>query len=273
MAVASAAVGLVAGIDVAQAATLEFCVNHPYAETEVNFSTDLPKFDPSLGTFQSATITAAAGAQTSIGLMSSAQTPAAVIAKGTSTTSLSTTGPDGVEAALALDLVATTGFVSIDPGSTFNYGPVEVLANASRVSTDVARWAGAGTVHFSTTSLSGLSVAGGGGNLASTQATSATFKMCVVYDYELAPTTTTAVPTTTAAATTTMAPATTRPATTTTDVGANPPGPTTTGPTPPAGVGLPATGGGNGGLVLGALLVAGGAALLAVRRRGLPSRI
>ncbi|MCY7298938.1 MAG: choice-of-anchor E domain-containing protein, partial [Ilumatobacteraceae bacterium] len=166
---------------VAAAMTAEACVTHPYSVTEVNFTSNLPQFDSALGTFQSATITASAGLKTSVTLTSSAAQTASVKAGSSST--LTTTGPGGVEAGLEVTVDLQSPLTSIDPGQTVIVGPLEGSAAASNVSTDAARWVGTGTVMFSTESLSGLSLLGGGGNVSSTQTTFASFETCVVFDY------------------------------------------------------------------------------------------
>ncbi len=168
---------------VAAATTTKECVTHPYSVTEVNFASDLPQFNPALGTFVNATITATASLKTTFHFTSSAVTTTKV--KGTSTSELTTTGPSGVEPALQVDVSLSTPLTSIDPGQTVNVGPLENTANTMDVSTDALRWVGVGTVPYSTESLSGFQLQGGGGNIAASQETVASFEICVVYQYDI----------------------------------------------------------------------------------------
>ena len=235
------------------ATTTPACVTHPLSTTEVNFSSNLPKFDPALGTFRSATVTAAGSLETAVTLTNTSAQDQTAGAESRST--LITTGPDGPEPDLQVDVLIEIPLTIIKPNETLSFGPTTSSSNASKVSTDAERWVGTGTVNYSTVSVSSLTVIGGGGNIASTQRTRAGFEACVIFAYDLVATTTTTTTTTT----------TVLPTTTTITVA-----PTTPPPTTPPG-GLPETGGGAGGLAaVGAALIIGGAGLIKITRRRLP---
>ena len=167
--------------DAAPVTTDPVCVTHPYAVTEVNFESDLPQFDPVLGTFQSATVTAAAGLKTTVHMQNTAVQAQTV--RVTSSSTLTTTGPDGDEAGLAVDVSLVFPVTRIGVGESVTAGPLEDSASSAEVSTDAARWVGTGTVHFSTKSFSGLSLIGGGGNIQAQQDTFASFETCVAFTY------------------------------------------------------------------------------------------
>lgn len=194
VAVVGIAIGIVSVAGAAEAGTTTtVCVTHPYAVTEVTFTSALPQFDPALGTFQSATVTATAALQTSVDVTNGALSAADV--EGTSSSRLTTSGPDGVESALQADVALDIPHTSIPGGATVTFGPLTRTATASTVSTDAGRWVGTGSVTYSTTSLSNLSLTGGAGHFSQNQQTSASFETCVAFEYTAAPEVVTPQPT------------------------------------------------------------------------------
>lgn len=83
-----------------------------------------------------------------------------------------------------VSLSATTGFVTLTPGATQSFGPLtdtDTIALAPLPS--LFSVSGGGQFSISCESLSGIALTGGGGNVASTQATTAGCGASIAYDY------------------------------------------------------------------------------------------
>ena len=175
----------------AQASTVSYSFTNAFATTEISQSGLLGLFDSNLGTLSSATLTLDDELQTTIGLTNNAAqaqtvSAAATVALffGSSLGSLNSIlaglNPIG-------GLSVGTGFVSIASGATQSFGPLSASdSDTVPVAGILASLAAAGGGSFSVTcdSLSGVTITGGGGQIASTQQTEAKCGGSIVYTYD-----------------------------------------------------------------------------------------
>lgn len=176
----------------AQAATVNYSFGIPLVltTTEILQTGSLGLFDSSLGTLTGATLTLEGGASFSFGgTNTAAQAQRANI---TSFTDLSWSSTLGALSPFLDDisLSASSGAQTYAVGETKNFGPF--LDNESQVenlSSILAslQQSGGGTFGLTCESLSGLSVAGGGGNISTTQTTLAGCGASISYVYDEAP--------------------------------------------------------------------------------------
>lgn len=169
-----------------QAATINYDFDYPLSTTEIGHTGTLGLFDSSLGTLTGATLTLNGEALFSFsGENVAAQTQSASI---TSSTTLSWSSSLGALTPYLTDLLlsATSGTQSYAVGETKNFGPI---ADADSAINDLGSILGAlqanggGDFTLSCSSLSGLNVLGGGGNINTTQNTQAGCGASILYTY------------------------------------------------------------------------------------------
>lgn len=187
------AAALLAAVGVAQADTVSFNYGLPLAEhtTEISETGFLNKFDTTLGTLTGATLNIFGAGTTNIALTNNAATNV----NGRATASVDLMWSSALLALDALlvndlNLAFTTGNALLyTPGQTRSFGPLHDAASFSYdLSPILASIEAAGGGNFGITceSLSGINVVGGGGNLASTQTTTAGCGANITYTYNKA---------------------------------------------------------------------------------------
>lgn len=156
--------------------------------TEISQTGFLDLFDSSLGTLNSVTLTLSGSATQSITLTNNAQQDQTTRATGT-VDLLFTSSLAGLNLSQGgLSLSGTTGFVTLASGASQTFGPLTdsdsiVLAPTS----SLFSVAGGGQFSISCASISGIGISGGGGNIASDQATTAGCGATIAYDYTPTP--------------------------------------------------------------------------------------
>lgn len=178
----------------ANAATVSFSFTNPLQTTEINQTGNLGLFDSTLGMLTGVSLSFNGGNSTVLSLTNNASQ--AQTTKATSSTDLffgSSLGPLNTVIAAnnpVLSLSATTGFVTLASGATQSFGPL--LGSQTITWTDVTQLsgivnsfanAGGGFFSVSCISVSGLAIQGGGGNIASQQATQAGCGAAIEYTY------------------------------------------------------------------------------------------
>lgn len=178
----------------AHAATVSFEYGLPVvtSTTEINQTGQLGLFNTSLGTLTGVSLTVFGAAVFEFSVTNNAAQ--SQLANVTSSTALAWSSPVGaLGAALAgatINLSLSTGVTNFLPGAanTQNFGPSLQQGNTALAFNDAATLAalsaaGGGTFNLSCQSLSGLTVAGGGGNLVIPQSTSAGCGARIEYTY------------------------------------------------------------------------------------------
>jgi PEP-CTERM motif len=182
-----ATMGMAAG---AQALPLSFEYGLPIVEstTEINETGALGLFDSNLGTLTGAVLDIFGSATTDLAATNNAVTPTrANITSSSSIFWSSGLAPVGAFLVDSIDLSMTTGFTAYTAGQTINFGSLtdngtfsynlgSILANLQA--------AGGGTFNVSCESLSGLNIQGGGGNLVTSQNTTAGCGARISYTYD-----------------------------------------------------------------------------------------
>lgn len=190
----------------AQAATISDSFSNAEATTEINQSGVLDYFDNMGGTLtlDSVQLILNGSMTTTITLTNNAAQAQSARGNGSVDLDFSST-PGSILSVLgltnpAISLTATTGNQNLNPGQTASFGPLtdsdtwdSGILNSAGV---LAAFTGAGTFTIGCTSLSGLAVIGGGGNVAASQATTAGCGAQVIYNYHDTPTTTVPEPAT-----------------------------------------------------------------------------
>lgn len=186
---AFALVAAVAAVGV-QASTVSFQYGLPIAlsTTEINQTGNLGLFDSTLGTLTGATITVFGESVMSFtGFNHGA---AATTAKLTSTTDLAWTSSNAAVATFLTDdllLTATSGIQTYNPSQTRSFGPFDISGNnVDNLSTILAslQTAGGGLFSVNCQSLSGIATSGGGGNIDTTQTTTAGCGASIIYTFD-----------------------------------------------------------------------------------------
>lgn len=157
--------------------------------TEISQTGSLDLFDSALGTLNSVTLTLTGSDTTTISLTNRAANPQTVRATGTVDLMFSSSLAGLDLSSVIMGLSATTGFVTLASGASQSFGPLTDTDSA--VLTPLASLfsvAGGGSFNISCTSISGIALTGGGGNVDSSQTTTAGCGASIVYDYT--PTTT-----------------------------------------------------------------------------------
>jgi len=186
----------------ANAAVISYDFGNPIVEatTEITQTGSLGFFDSALGTLTSVTLTAYGAGTTSITLTNNgSQTE---LARATSTVELHFFSSDGALDGIFgvgnpfLTLVFGAGLVAqpIGVGASISTGELKDTDEKS-IGSDLydgllgLQRAGGGDFTVTCSSLSGISIVGGGGNIASSQSTTAGCGMEITYTYDEAPTT------------------------------------------------------------------------------------
>lgn len=169
------------------------CTTTGNGPTEISANTGCSKFNTNLGTLNFITLTINGSIAGTISLTNNAATTQNVRGTTNSEFDLNTTlqGFSGLTSGTALFTPTyNTGVQSIASGSTFTSGALAGSASTgSLVDSTGATFAtyssvgGAGTFTFNITTFSGVAIAGGGGQIASSQSTNGTVAATVAYDY------------------------------------------------------------------------------------------
>lgn len=168
----------------APAAVIAFDFSNPLELTEINQTGNLGLFDPSLGILNSVSLTLSARNTTNLSLTNTASQDQLVRAS-VSTDLFFSSSLAGFAALLVNPVISldnATGFVTIASGATASFGP---LVDAMTVNPlpPASLFVGVGTFSVSCESLSGISITGGGGNVATDQSTMAACGASIAYDY------------------------------------------------------------------------------------------
>ena len=179
LAVAAAFIGMSA-----QAATVAYSFSNPFQTTEISQTGSLGLFDGSLGILTGYTLTLNGGAIMSFGGTNTAAQ--AQRANLTSSVELFFTSDLAAVDAAMIDTIlvsATSGAQQYAVGETKNFGPFAANGTDDVGGVALASFIGLGDFGVSCESLSGLGVVGGGGNIATTQSTTAGCGAEIVYTY------------------------------------------------------------------------------------------
>ena len=143
----------------------------------------IPLFDPSMGTLTGVCVSEEVLFDSAGNLSNHATQKQNV--KFTVDTFTTLSGPNGIS--LTLDPSATTGVVSLDPGTDTPYhltGDATDGPNAYSDAGTLGAFTGVGNATFLADTLTGLSLSGGGGNVTFTQDTFAKAIITVQYKFE-----------------------------------------------------------------------------------------
>jgi len=157
-------------------ATTPAVTNIGVQATELAGNVIFPKFDAALGTLNSVTYTLLGNIAGSISLTNNADTTQT--AKGTTSVEYLATGID-------FTATFTTGFLTLTAGETKNTTGLSGSNSASNtVSSSLSGYIGAGGFwNLAVATISGIAITGGGGQIASSQITTADAIGTVTYDY------------------------------------------------------------------------------------------
>jgi hypothetical protein len=174
----------------AQAGTVSFSFANPMQTTEISQTGNLGLFDNNLGVLTGVSL-AFNGANTTM-LTLTNKAAQAQTTKATSTTdlffgsSLASLNTLIVASNPVVSLSVTTGFQTLASGASATFGPLtdsDSVVWTSQLNGILASFIGTGDFSISCTSLSGISIQGGGGNIGSDQATQAGCGADIVYTY------------------------------------------------------------------------------------------
>lgn len=172
----------------ANAATVSFSFNNPLQPTEINQTGVLGLFNGALGTLTGVALNLFGSNTTQLSLTNNSQQRQTVQATGTTAlffgSSIGALNGLLVGANPLISLSATTGFQTIASGATAAFGPLNASGSSTpNVSAVLTNFIGAGNFNITCTSLSGLTLLGGGGQIASVQSTQADCDGNIVYTY------------------------------------------------------------------------------------------
>jgi hypothetical protein len=176
----------------AHADTVSFSFNNVLETTEISQTGNLGLFDGALGTLTSVTLSFTGENSTSLRLTNNAAQAQNV--KATTSTDLNFSSTLGALNSLItasnpiVSLSATTGFNLISAGASTTFGPLvdsDQLDWTAQLSGILGSFVGAAGQNFAVgcTSLSGIALVGGGGNVGTDQQTKAACGAKVVYTY------------------------------------------------------------------------------------------
>lgn len=183
----------IAGVGSAQAITVSGgSFSNAEQTTEISQSGNLNLFDSSLGILNSVTFDFSGSMTTDFNLTNNAANTQTVKATGTVDlfAGSSNAAIDSFINSIVLGLSATTGFVSIAPSASNNYGPYTdsgLLSVTFLSGLSAFEAIGGGLFDVTGVSLSGLALSGGGGNVAAVQTTTAGIGAAITYDYTVRP--------------------------------------------------------------------------------------
>lgn len=169
--------------------------SNPQTTTEISQTGTLNLFDSSLGMLTDVELTIEGAFTTSITLSNSSATDAQTV-KADGTVNLFFTSTIGALSAAfaspAMILAATTGFTDIPTGTSQSFGPLSDSQTSTlnaALDAFIASFAsaGGGTFDIGCTSLSGLAVTGGGGNISADQTTTAGCGASIIYTFSATP--------------------------------------------------------------------------------------
>ena len=178
----------------AQAATVSFQYGLPVvlSTTEINQTGALGLFDSTLGTLTGASIEVFGEALFNFtGTNNANQSQRATLTSSTTLFWTSSLGALNPFLADTIALSATSGSLVYAVGETKSFGPFPTASsNVDNLAAILAslQQAGGGSFNVNCESLSGLTVLGGGGNISTTQATTAGCGARIVYDFTATPT-------------------------------------------------------------------------------------
>jgi hypothetical protein len=166
--------------------------SNPLQTTEISQTGTLAKFDSNLGHLTSLSLTLTGDLSTIITLKNNAtQTQTA---KSTTSVDLFFGSTEGALAILfanpVVSLTGTTGFQTLASGASVTLGPLTnngswVLTTSNAAALAALSALGGGTFGLDCHSISGVAVSGGGGNVASSQATQAACGASLSYTYDV----------------------------------------------------------------------------------------
>jgi hypothetical protein len=179
----------------AQAGTVTYNFNNALSTTEINQTGNLAYFDTLGGTLilDSVDLFLHGNTTTNITLTSNASQSQSVKASSTVDLFFSSTPGSLIDLSLVdLSMLSTTNFVTIAPGQTKSF--LNILGSASydtglMTGGAATSFIGSGNFSISCNSITTIGMAGGGGNVSSTQATQAGCGAIVTYNYHDAPVT------------------------------------------------------------------------------------
>ena len=163
---------------------------NPEETTEINQTGSLGLFDSTLGTLINATLTLNGYATSSITLTNNAAQAQTVSATGSVNLFFTESGIGDLgipDPALVLNLDYTGGFVSLASGAVESFGPVQDVQQTvifKDAGASIFAQAGGGTFDLNCTSISGLNLLGGGGNVDSSQTTTAGCGASIEYEFQ-----------------------------------------------------------------------------------------
>lgn len=188
----SALIALTALTATANASTVTSSFTNPFATTEINQTGTLALFDSTLGTLLGAMITVTGNAVMNVSGTNNSDTAEFIeLAPFTRLSWTTTLSPLSAFLLDKIKLEATSGELEYQVGETFSFGPLNAtLSNTDNLASILASMqaSGGGAFNVSCTSKSGISIFGGGGNVDTTQATTANCGASITYTYEAAPT-------------------------------------------------------------------------------------
>lgn len=190
----AAAVVAALSVGAANAATVSFNFSNPLEITEISQTGNLGLFDTNLGTLTGVSLTFTGANETLLTLTNNAANTQTT--RATSTTDLffgsSLGGLNGLLGAAnpLVSLSETTGFVTLASGASAIFGPLsdsDSITWVAELAGILASFGQAGGGSFAITcdSLSGIAIQGGGGNIASNQATQAGCGAAIEYTYRV----------------------------------------------------------------------------------------
>lgn len=188
-----AVVASVAAISAQASQIFTFGLPIVQSTTEISQSGSLGLFDTNLGTLTGATLTTFGAATFSFsGTNTAAQAQDAEIISSTSLrwgSTLAGINSILIPAAHRINLSATSGDNNYLVGQTRSFGPLSDSGNKidNVLSVLGLQVAGGGTFDITCRTVSGLTVVGGGGNISTTQATTAGCGAQIVYDFTQTP--------------------------------------------------------------------------------------
>lgn len=174
----------------AQAAIVSFEYGIPLSltTTEITETNQLGLFDSGLGTLTGASIEVFGEAEFAFSGTNNSASPQNAIITSSTTLSWSTTlGALSSFLTDAIELSETSGLQNYTAGQFRLFGPINQASSNSDDLTSILsalQLAGGGNFDVTCGSLSGLAVRGGGGNIATTQATRAGCGARIVYTYD-----------------------------------------------------------------------------------------
>ncbi len=192
------ALALIAAAGGAQADTVSFNFANPETPTEINQTGTLALFDSSLGTLNSVSISLDGSSTALIDLTNKISSTGPQRVRATSTVDLifqsSITGLDAILAGILFpSLTNATPSVTLNPGETASFGPLTASESYALTTADLAgitnsfAAVGGGSFNISCISESGFALTGGGGQIDSSQTTTAGCGAAIVYDYTPTP--------------------------------------------------------------------------------------